>query len=146
MGGHTTMPNNFARQLRKNATESERRLWQQLRLLKAEGFHFRRQVPISGYIADFACHGAKLVIELDGTQHADDDAEADDRQRTEHLARHGYRVLRFWNSDALQEFEGVVETIRRACGLSSVSEAVPLRTPTPNHLPTRGRGTRLSIS
>jgi very-short-patch-repair endonuclease len=135
VGGLAAMPNHFARQLRKNATEAERRLWQQLRSLKADGLHFRRQVPLAGYVADFACHRAKLVIELDGSQHAGDAAEAIDRQRTERLSRDGYRVLRFWNTDVLLELEGVVETIRRACGLA---DAAPASTPTPSPSPQGG--------
>src|SRR5690606_699407 len=63
------MANERARALRRNQTEAERALWQKLRVLKAEGFHFRRQAPIGTYIADFACHSLKLVIEVDGGQH-----------------------------------------------------------------------------
>jgi len=63
------VPNHFARHLRRNATDAEKKLWQELRLLNQEGRHFRRQVPIAGFIADFACYQCRLVVELDGGQH-----------------------------------------------------------------------------
>jgi very-short-patch-repair endonuclease len=83
--------------LRKNATDSERRLWRSLRLLKHSGLHFRRQAPIGPYFADFACHRAKLVIELDGGHHASAAQIIHDRQRTKFLQSIGYEVIRFWN-------------------------------------------------
>jgi very-short-patch-repair endonuclease len=74
--------------------------------------HFRRQVPIGPYVVDFACFAKRLLVELDGGQHA---READrDAVRTSWLESRGFRVLRFWNNDALANTEGVVETIRRA--------------------------------
>jgi very-short-patch-repair endonuclease len=104
----------FARDLRKNATPAERFLWQQLRLLKSEG---RRQVPIDKYIADFACHYPKLVIELDGGQHGD--ALNYDESRTKTLNSHGFRVQRFWNSEIFESLEGVVDRIRYEVSLST---------------------------
>jgi very-short-patch-repair endonuclease len=139
--GVLAMPNLRARSLRSNATDAERSLWQQLRLLKSEGRHFRRQVPLAGYIADFACHGCKLAIELDGGQHNRDAAIAYDAQRTDHLAREGYMVLRFWNSDVLTNMEGVVDTIRHHAGLETAfnhREGIPGATPTPNPSPQGG--------
>jgi very-short-patch-repair endonuclease len=109
----------FARSLRNNATEAERKLWQQLRLLKAEGFHFRRQVPIGTAVADFACYRAKLVIELDGGQHSLPERARLDAARTAMLSRHGFRVIRFWNIDVFQNMDGVVTEIRLALGLKS---------------------------
>jgi very-short-patch-repair endonuclease len=106
------MAHRLARNLRKNATPAERVLWQQLRFLKTEGRHFRRQVPIAGYIADFACHHSKLVVELDCGQHNEELAIERDRARTATLERHGYRVLRFWNNDVLTALDGVVDRIR----------------------------------
>ncbi len=87
-------------------------MWQQLRTLKSEGRHFRRQVPIAGYIADFACHYPKLVIELDGSQHGTNEAIAYDEQRSCAIASNGYRVLRFWNNEVFDSLEGVVDRIR----------------------------------
>jgi very-short-patch-repair endonuclease len=129
----------FARSLRKNATPAERILWQELRLLKSEGRHFRRQVRIDKYIADFACHSAKLVVELDGGQHGD--AVSYDELRTRVLNQHGYRVSRFWNSEIFESLEGVVDRIRHEAGLKTTFTYDHLTagsTPTPT-LPTRGR-------
>src|SRR4051794_9187587 len=100
------MVNQFARQLRNGATEAERKLWQQLRMLKNEGRHFRRQVPIAGFVADFACHYPKVVVELDGGQHGDDIDVLYDEGRSGVLRTHGYRVLRFWNRDVFETMEG----------------------------------------
>ncbi len=115
-GGGTSKE--FARSLRKNATPAERILWQQVRLLKSEGRHFRRQVPIDKYVADFACHYPKLVVELDGGQHGD--AIEYDQVRTEALNRHGFPVLRFWNADVMEGLEGVVDRIRHFVKLPTI--------------------------
>ena len=100
-----------ARTLRHDATDVELMLWRALRD-SALPFKFRRQHPIGRRIADFACPARSLVIELDGGQHAD--AVAADTARTAELAKHGYRVIRFWNNDVLENLEGVMETIRQA--------------------------------
>jgi very-short-patch-repair endonuclease len=86
-----------ARKLRLNETEAETRLWRHLRHWPMQGTHFRRQVPIGPYIVDFACMAARLVIELDGSQHGIDDNIARDQARTRWLETAGYRVIRFWN-------------------------------------------------
>ncbi len=133
------MANSFARGLRKNATPAERILWQQLRSLKSEGRHFRRQVPIDKYIADFACHYPKVVVELDGGQHGD--ALVYDEARTEVMNAHGYLVMRFWNNDVFESLEGIVDRIRHEVRLSTAFSYTHLNqspTPTPA-LPTRGR-------
>ncbi len=136
-GGGLAVANRFARTLRSDATPAERILWQQLRLLKAEGRHFRRQVPIAGYVADFACHSAKLVVELDGGQHGD--AMTYDKQRSAALARHGYKVVRFWNIDVFEGLEGVVDRIRFEVGLpTAYAYTGDTPTPTPPH---KGEGT-----
>ena len=100
----------FARALRNEPTDCERKLWQFLRLRQVGGFRFRRQVPVGHYIADFACVEAKLVVELDGGQHQD---SAHDLRRDAELVRQGFRVLRFWNNQVLQETEAVLEEILR---------------------------------
>ena len=97
-----------ARKLRSNSTDVERLLWRALREISPS--KFRRQHPIGRHVADFACPARKLVIELDGGQHAQQ-ASAD-AVRTAELARHGYRVVRFWNGDVLSSLAGVLETIR----------------------------------
>ncbi len=85
-----------------------------LRTLKAQRHHFRRQVPIDGYVVDFACFGARLVIEVDGEQHGDDAHVAKDARRDAHLKAEGFRVLRVWNSDIDDNFDGVMEIIMAA--------------------------------
>jgi len=85
--------------------------------LKAAGFHFRRQAPLGPYIADFACHAARLVIEVDGGQHAEDGGVERDMRRTAWLEGQGYRVLRFWNSDVLGNVDGVMTVVRETLGL-----------------------------
>ena len=102
-----------ARRLRNNPTDAERLLWLQLRRRNLGGFKFRRQHPMEGYIVDFASFDAKLVIELDGGQHAD--AVAYDMERTRRIEAKGYRVLRFWNNDVLTNFESVLDVIFREC-------------------------------
>lgn len=100
-----------ARRLRNDATDAERKLWYHLERIPLHGTHFRRQVPIGPYFADFACHPLGLVIELDGAQHAEDHARRHDERRTQYLQREGYRVLRFWNHEVMQEIDAVLDTI-----------------------------------
>jgi len=107
----------IARRLRHDATGPERVLWRGLRE-RIVGWKFRRQHPIGRRIADFACPARKLVIELDGGQHVDRTPEDD--QRTAEIEGHGYRVIRFWNNDVLENLEGVLETIR-----NTLEEAPP---------------------
>ncbi|HVG81440.1 MAG TPA: DUF559 domain-containing protein [Methylomirabilota bacterium] len=98
-----------ARQLRREATDAERRLWWRLRS-SGLGVRFVRQHPIGPYIADFACRGLKLVVELDGSQHGGDK----DHRRDEFMVARGYKVLRFWNPEVLSNMDGVLETVRLA--------------------------------
>jgi len=100
-----------ARSLRNTATDAEQTLWRHLRGRQLQGLKFRRQYPIAGYIADFACVEAKLVIELDGGQHAD--RESYDAERTRKMETNGYRVLRFWNDDGLSRTTEVLDDIIR---------------------------------
>jgi very-short-patch-repair endonuclease len=97
--------------MRHEPTDAERVLWQHLRRLSVDGSHFRRQATIGPYFADFACHAARLVIELDGGQHNQTDGMIRDGRRTADLKARGYRVLRFWNNDVLTNREGVLLTI-----------------------------------
>src|SRR5215472_6272052 len=98
-----------ARTLRRAMTEAERRLWQMLRSRQNQGWRFRRQVPIGGFIADFACHEARLIVEIDGGQH--DPSTEEETGRTRFLEGEGYRVLRFWNNEVLDNPEGVRSAI-----------------------------------
>jgi very-short-patch-repair endonuclease len=100
-----------ARALRAAQTEVESRLWQRLRNRQLEGAKFRRQHPIGLYIADFFCLEARLIIELDGSQHGEEHEQQADERRTEYLESNGYRVLRFWNEEVLDDIDGVLETI-----------------------------------
>ena len=113
--------------MRKAPTEAERKLWWHVRhRLPMSGSHFRRQVQIGAYIADFACHRCKLVIEVDGGQHAVQTAE--DVSRSGLLEAEGYRVLRFWNNDVLSNID---------CVLTETMSAITA-TPTPDPSPQRG--------
>jgi very-short-patch-repair endonuclease len=98
-----------ARKLRRNQTEAEKRLWWHLRNRQLECAKFVRQEQIGPHIADFACRSARIAVELDGGQHS----EAADAARTEIVEAFGYRVIRFWNNDVLQNTEGVLEAIRQ---------------------------------
>jgi very-short-patch-repair endonuclease len=101
----------FARELRKEQTDAENLLWHLLRGRRFCGFKFRRQYPIGGYILDFYCHPAKLVIELDGGGHNADEQRLYDAERTKVLEGAGLRVLRFWNNEVLNSLEGVLTEI-----------------------------------
>ena len=100
--------------MRNAPTGVERKLWWKLRELNAQGYHFRRQVPFRSYILDFAEHSHRLVIELDGSQHGLVKHRAHDAVRDRVLSDEGYRVLRFWNDEIIDNIEGVVEGILRA--------------------------------
>jgi very-short-patch-repair endonuclease len=114
----------FARAMRKAPTDAERKLWWHLRhRLRLDKTHFRRQVRIGPYIADFACHRTKLVVEIDGGQHATQTAE--DEKRTKRLTLEGYRVLRFWNNEVLSNIDGVLTEIQ------NVTTMTPTPAPSP---------------
>ena len=99
----------IAKQLRKNITEAEKRLWQQLRAKQLHGLKFKRQQPIGNYVVDFVCFEKKLVIELDGGQHAEQVEQ--DAERTSWIESQGFEVLRLWNNDVLQNMDGVWDVI-----------------------------------
>ena len=103
---------NRSRALRQNQTEPERRLWNALRNSQLDGLIFRRQYGRGDYIVDFVCLSAKLVVEIDGDSHGSDRAQTYDRRRTAWLEDQGYRVIRFWNTDVMQNLEGVLGEIR----------------------------------
>ena len=107
--GEGMKPVGIARSLRRDSTDAERRLWSRLRDRQVRGAKFRRQVPIGTFIADFACVEAKLVVEVDGSQHAQ--AVEADRLRSDALGAAGYLVLRFWNNDVIENIDGVVQEI-----------------------------------
>jgi very-short-patch-repair endonuclease len=115
-----------AKRLREHSTDTERHLWRYLRNRQIESFKFRRQQPVGSYVVDFVNLEKKVVIELDGGQHALDPG---DKIRDEWLKAEGYKVLRFWDNQVFSNLEGVLETIRDA-----------LLTPHPVPLPKGERG------
>jgi len=123
-----------ARALRKNATDAERILWAALRNFKRGGLHFRRQSPMGRYIVDFVCHRAKLIVELDGSQHGTDQAMAYDAERTEFLNSRGYCVIRFPNVAVFKNLHGMCDAIfaiakERPPARSASADASPDRPP-----------------
>ncbi len=98
-----------ARQLRNNPTDAERVLWNILRKRQVSGYRFRRQVPIGPYIVDFVCYENRLIIEVDGGQHME--RANYDAERTAWLKTEGFRVIRFWNNQILEETDAVREAI-----------------------------------
>jgi very-short-patch-repair endonuclease len=110
-------PTRRSRELRANATAAERKLWQHIRNRQLLGTRFNTQVPIGPHICDFAARTPRLIIELDGGQHAS--SESYDSKRTSFLKDRGYRVLRFWNDDVLENLEGVLSAIADALTIPS---------------------------
>ena len=103
------MHKDYARRLRRNMTDAERRLWYLLRNRRLAGYKFRRQVPVGPFIVDFLCREAGLIVELDGSQHI---GQADyDSERTKWLAERVFVVLRYWNNAVLTETDGVCANI-----------------------------------
>jgi very-short-patch-repair endonuclease len=100
-----------AREFRRNMSEPEVMLWSRLKRLRGRGFHIRRQAPFRGYYLDFVCHARRLVIEVDGFQHGDNAQAAHDAVRDRILARHGYRILRFWSGEVRGNLDGVIDQI-----------------------------------
>jgi very-short-patch-repair endonuclease len=124
-----------AKQLRTRMTDAERRLWYRLRGHRFEGIKFKRQAPIGRFIVDFVCFDQKLIVEVDGGQHAE---SSSDRSRDDWLQSQGFQILRFWNHDVLKNTDAVLTQIFEAvrCGESHPSPGA-LRAP-PS--PTRGEG------
>jgi very-short-patch-repair endonuclease len=100
-----------ARHLRKNLTPEEVKLWVNLKILNKQGYNFRRQAPLDGYILDFAEFTQRLIIEVDGTQHGEREGERKDKIRDAHFKAAGFQVLRFWNIDINTEMDGVIYKI-----------------------------------
>lgn len=100
-----------AKRLRANTTPHERILWRALKDLPIEGSHFRRQAPIGPYVVDFFCPAKRLILEIDGGHHNEDDVAEHDRNRQQWLESEGYRVIRFWNSEIAGDLTAVLERI-----------------------------------
>jgi very-short-patch-repair endonuclease len=114
-----------ARALRRNSTDAERILWSELRAGRLNDAVFRRQVPIEHYVADFICHAAKLVIELDGGQHFSDEGGRADARRSAAIEAKGFKVLRFSNLDVMTNRSGVLESIATAVAERAPTPALP---------------------
>lgn len=125
---HIRRPTARAQQLRRDMTEIELLLWRQLRGRRLAGLKFSRQMPVGPYICDFMCRTVGLVVEVDGSQHGE--AEAYDAARTRFIEAEGFRVLRFWNNDVLNNMDGVLERVAAAARSM----------PTPQPPPASGRG------
>ena len=123
-----------AKTLRANTTAAEDILWRHLRRLEVKGSHFRRQVPIGPYVADFACLKARLIIEVDGSQHGNEDNSRSDETRTRWLNSEGYRVMRFWNNDVMSKTDAVLEAIHDSIAVT------PPRLPAAGDPPPQGEG------
>ncbi|HEU4985892.1 MAG TPA: endonuclease domain-containing protein [Rhizobiaceae bacterium] len=117
---HTPVPpknRTNAKSMRKSMTVAELKLWNELRAHRLMGLSFRRQMPIAGYIVDFACPSKRLVVEVDGSQHADEEVTSRDARRTRRLEEDGWTVLRFWNDDIIRDLENVCTHIAAAAGM-----------------------------
>jgi very-short-patch-repair endonuclease len=97
-----------ARELRSRMTDAERKLWFALKGRRFAAFKFRRQVPVGRYITDFLCFESRLIVEVDGGQHAD---SVRDTERDDWFTQNEFRVVRFWNNDVLQNLEGVLTSL-----------------------------------
>ena len=125
-----------ARRLRRDMTEAERAMWRQRRSRQLAGYKFRRQQPIDRYVVDFVCFSHRLVIEIDGGQHADPTRY--EEKRTRFLEDKGFRVLRFWNNEVLESPDGVCASILEA--LSEFTPHPPAATRRAPPSPARGEG------
>jgi very-short-patch-repair endonuclease len=111
------MANQVARRLRKRQTVAEMKLWRELRKLRYQGYHFRRQAPVASYIVDFACLSQKVIIEVDGIQHEEPKARAADAARDADLVWRSFKVLRFRNGDLSESLEGIMLEVLAALGV-----------------------------
>ena len=118
----------FAKTLRTNQTDAELKIWQAIRAGRLMNYKFKRQVPITEFIVDFVCFEQKLVVEIDGGQHAESGRDA---LRDAKLIKMGFRVLRFWNNDVMNNLDGV---------LTVILEQLQIATSLPQPSPTRGEG------
>ena len=114
-----------SRQLRRDSTPAERKLWPVLRGASLDGFKFRRQQRLGIYFGDFVCQSVRLVIEIDGSTHEGATAQARDERRTAFLEYEGYRVVRFTNAEVMKNLDGVVVAIRSALVSSDSPSPAP---------------------
>ena len=112
-----------ARKMRSQLTDAELKLWNELRAHRLMGLGFRRQMPIAGYIVDFACASKKLIVELDGSQHGNVEEASRDNVRTAKLQALGWTVLRFWNDDVIRDIDAVCDHVVISAGLMAEDAA-----------------------
>lgn len=110
--------------MRRKMTDAELKLWNELRAHRLMGLGFRRQFPIAGYIVDFACPEKKLIVEVDGSQHADEAAVVADAARARRLEQDGWTILRFWNDDILRDIDNVCQHIVISAGQGGAAGAM----------------------
>lgn len=107
-----------ARKMRRAMTDAELKLWNEIRAHRLMGLAFRRQMPIAGYIVDFACPIKKLIVELDGSQHASHEVSVSDAARTARIEALGWTILRFWNDDVIRDIDNVCQHIVIEAGMA----------------------------
>jgi very-short-patch-repair endonuclease len=122
--------------MRNNDTAAEEKLWRALRRLPIDGSHFRRQVPIGNFIADFACLSARLILEVDGSRHGTPTGLSADAERTAWLESKGFKVIRFWNSEIVENIDGVLDAVYAALYGSMTAEPHSFK-PSPSTPPRR---------
>ncbi|AZO09019.1 endonuclease domain-containing protein [Mesorhizobium sp. M3A.F.Ca.ET.080.04.2.1] len=133
--GHDLVPSRQrknAKSMRHAMTDAELKLWNELRAHRLMGMSFRRQLPIGPYIVDFACAAHRIIVEVDGSQHADADHLRSDEARSAYLSASGWTILRFWNDDVIRDIDNVCQHIVIVAGLAgaevpgpSMEELVP---------------------
>jgi very-short-patch-repair endonuclease len=123
----TSIRRSAAKKLRASTTPHERTLWRALKEFPVDGTHFRRQAAIGPFVVDFFCPAKRLIIELDGGHHNDNETANRDRQRQLWLEREGYRVVRFWNSEITSDLTAVLERIYVELYGSREAEVAPLK-------------------
>ena len=121
------MPDARAKSLRQNATDAERRLWAALRAKRFNNFKFRRQERLGPYVADFVCFAHRLIVEVDGGQHG----EVVDSKRTAELEHRGFKVIRFWNNEVMENLAGVLDRIADVLAETAPSPGRLRRPPSP---------------
>src|SRR5262245_6987600 len=120
---HSIVPQRLrtnAKRMRRVMTDAALKLWNELRAHRLMGLSFRRQVPIAGYIVDFACHEKMLVVEVDGSQHGETETALNDAERTRRLEQDGWTVIHFWNDDVLHDIDGTCNHIVTVAGLDQL--------------------------
>ena len=114
-----------SRELRKNMTFQERKLWNIIKNRQFFNYRFRRQFPIGSYIVDFICREKKIIIEIDGGQHNEQINIEYDNKRTKYLKSEGYNVIRFWNNEIDNNIEGVYERLKHVFGIDNITPSQP---------------------